>query len=415
MYYFFYRIYHFILKTLVSLIGIPDPILYQGKEGLETWLSTQKPNTKLLVVTDKTLAELAIPDVILEHMRSAQIQWYLYIDVAVNPTIENVENGVVCYQQQQCQGIVAIGGGSVMDCAKLIAARVTRPNKSLPQLKGLFKIIKSLPPVCAIPTTAGTGSETTVAAVVNDPQKKAKYAVTDFVLVPKSAILMAELTLSLPPTITATTGLDALTHAIEAYIGINGSTYSDEKALAAIKLIFSELPVVYTHTDNVAAREKMLLASFYAGQAFTRASVGYIHAIAHQLGANYGTAHGLANSVLLMPVLRFYGPAVYPKLAEIARYCHFSSANNSVTEDAMCFLNELDNLLVKLNIPSFLAEIKQQDIKTLAAAAIQEAHPGYPVPVFMDRAQCESILQKVSPTIHNEESFLSSSTLLMKN
>lgn len=392
----FYRCYHFILKCIVIFIGIPHPRLYQGYSGLEQWAAQWNSEKPVLVVSDATLQKLGVLKQTLAQLDEKKITWHLYIDVAPNPTIDNVEHGLEMYIEHHCTGIIAIGGGSVMDCAKLIGARAVRPSKSVKQLKGLFKVLKSLPPLCAIPTTAGTGSETTVAAVVNDPNTKTKYAVTDFSLVPSDAVLIGELTQSVPDFITAATGIDALTHAIEAYIGTIGLAFSNEKSLQAIDLILKNLKVAYNEGDNLVAREQMLLASFYAGQAFTRTSVGYVHAIAHQFGAQYGTAHGLANSVLLMPVLRFYGKVIYPKLAEIADYCKLTQPQQSTEQKALLLLKTFDDLLASLAIPKTLPEIKVNDISGISQAAMKEAHPDYPVPVFMSHSQCEAIVLQLT-------------------
>ncbi|WP_064435866.1 iron-containing alcohol dehydrogenase [Pseudoalteromonas neustonica] len=392
----FYRCYHFILKCIVIFIGIPHPRLYQGYSGLEQWATQWNNEKPVLVVSDATLQKLGVLKQTLAQLDEKKITWHLYIDVAPNPTIDNVEHGLEMYIEHHCTGIIAIGGGSVMDCAKLIGSRAVRPSKSVKQLKGLFKVLKSLPPLCAIPTTAGTGSETTVAAVVNDPNTKTKYAVTDFSLVPSDAVLIGELTQSVPDFITAATGIDALTHAIEAYIGTIGLAFSNEKSLQAIDLILKNLKVAYNEGDNLVAREQMLLASFYAGQAFTRTSVGYVHAIAHQFGAQYGTAHGLANSVLLMPVLRFYGKVIYPKLAEIADYCKLTQPQQSTEQKALLLLKTFDDLLASLAIPKTLPEIKVNDISGISQAAMKEAHPDYPVPVFMSHSQCEAIVLQLT-------------------
>ncbi|NNG43265.1 iron-containing alcohol dehydrogenase [Pseudoalteromonas sp. NEC-BIFX-2020_002] len=392
----FYRCYHFILKCIVIFIGIPHPRLYQGYSGLEQWAAQWNSEKPVLVVSDATLQKLGVLKQTLAQLDEKKITWHLYTGVAPNPTIDNVEHGLEMYIEHRCTGIIAIGGGSVMDCAKLIGARAVRPSKSVKQLKGLFKVLKSLPPLCAIPTTAGTGSETTVAAVVNDPNTKTKYAVTDFSLVPSDAVLIGELTQSVPDFITAATGIDALTHAIEAYIGTIGLAFSNEKSLQAIDLILKNLKVAYNEGDNLVAREQMLLASFYAGQAFTRTSVGYVHAIAHQFGAQYGTAHGLANSVLLMPVLRFYGKVIYPKLAEIADYCKLTQPQQSTEQKALLLLKTFDDLLASLAIPKTLPEIKVNDISGISQAAMKEAHPDYPVPVFMSHSQCEAIVLQLT-------------------
>ena len=185
-----------------------------------------------------------------------------------------------------------------------------KPNQSLAQMKGILKVHKKLPLLMAVPTTAGTGSETTLAAVITDADTRYKYAINDFPLIPRYAVLDPKVTLSLPPFITATTGMDALTHAVEAYIGNSTTIDTRRDALKAVKLIFENIDIAYEHGDNIQARRNMLHASFYAGCAFTKSYVGYVHAVAHSLGGQYNVPHGLANAILLPLVLREYAPAL---------------------------------------------------------------------------------------------------------
>ena len=199
-----------------------------------------------------------------------------------------------------------LGGGSSLDCAKAVGARAAKPKQSLAKMKGILKVHKRLPLLIAIPTTAGTGSETTLAAVITDAETRHKYTINDFPLIPRYAVLDPKVTLSLPPFITATTGMDALTHAVETYIG-NSTTYRTRKdALLAVRLIFENIDTVYTDGKDVNARRNMLHASFYAGCAFTKSYVGYVHAVAHSLGGEYNVPHGYANAVLLPFVLEAY-------------------------------------------------------------------------------------------------------------
>ncbi|MFC0118505.1 iron-containing alcohol dehydrogenase [Pseudoalteromonas xiamenensis] len=395
----FYRTYHFILKCIVIFIGIPNPKLHRGRSGLVNAIASLQlaPDSNVLLVTDRQLEKLGITSPVKRLLEDAQLNVVVYNNVEPNPTIENVESGVSCYLDNQCQAIVSVGGGSVLDCGKFIGARIVKPNKSTAQLKGLFKVLKRLPPNIAIPTTAGTGSETTVAAVINDPENKQKYAATDFMLVPQHAVLMPELTTTLPPHITATTAIDALTHAIEALLSINCMTFARQKALDACVLIFEHLPEVLKNGQNKEARESLLLASHYAGQAFTRTSVGYVHAISHQLSATYGTPHGLANAVLLMPVLRWYGKRIHKTLAQIARACQLTSMDYPLEKQAEDLLTHIERLLEQANIQSQLPEIRAQDIKHLIQAALNEAHPDYPVPVFMSELDCRAVLNTVIP------------------
>jgi len=393
----FYRSYHYSLKLFSSLIPFPRPTLYQGEHALSQLVENIKLNNQrsLLVVTDQVLKELGLLEPLIELLNKNKITHTIYSDVQPNPTIENVESGLSAYLKSDSQAIIALGGGSVMDCAKLIGARVVKPKKSVAQLKGLFKVLKKLPDLYAIPTTAGTGSETTIAAVVSDPANKQKYAVTDLVLMPKAAVLMPELTLKLPPHITAATGMDALTHAVEAYIGVNGNKFTDDRALKACKLIFENLQNVYQEGGNLTQRNNMLLASFYAGEAFTRTSIGYVHAIAHNLGGLYGTPHGLANAVTLPYILKWYGKNVHKSLAEIARYCDIGNEFDLNSDKANALIETIENLNKEMGLPTGLPELKESDIAVLAIKALKEAHPDYPVPKFMTLVQCKQVISKL--------------------
>lgn len=391
------RLFHLGLKLFALLYPLPKPKLVSGQSEFVDWLTTVKPkhSNPLLVVSDATLDKLGMIDIVTEQLSKTDIEYIVYTNVDPNPSFDNVELGVEMYQQNKCSGIIAIGGGSVMDCAKLIGARITRPNKSLRQMKGLFKVLKKLPPLYAVPTTAGTGSETTVVAVVSDHAEKKKYAITDPVLTPTVAILLPELTHKLPPHITSTTGMDALTHAIESYIGMNHSAFSRPRSLKAIKLIFTHLVPVTKDGNDLVARENMLLASFYAGEAFTRTSVGYVHAIAHQLGGLYGTPHGLANAVILPKVLRWYGDSIHQKLAQIADYCELSGPSTSIKEKAELVLQKIEQMNQLMDIPSTISTLKAGDVDLIVQQALDEAHPDYPVPKFMIAKDCQLIVESM--------------------
>ena len=393
----FYRSYHYSLKLFSSIIPFPRPILYQGEHALSQLVENIKSNEQrsLLLVTDKVLKDLGLLEPLITLLNKNKIAHTIYSDVQPNPTIEDVESGLRAYLTSDSQAIIALGGGSVMDCAKLIGARVVKPKKSIAQLKGLFKVLKKLPDLYAVPTTAGTGSETTIAAVVSDPINKQKYAVTDLVLMPKAAVLLPELTLKLPAQITAATGMDALTHAIEAYIGVNGNKFTNDRALKACKLIFDNLLNVYKEGGNLTQRNNMLLASFYAGEAFTRTSIGYVHAIAHNLGGLYGTPHGLANAVTLPYILRWYDNKAHKSLAEIARYCNLGNEFKLDCDKANALIETIENLNKQMGLPTGLSELRESDISMLATKALKEAHPDYPVPKFMTLMQCKEVISKL--------------------
>lgn len=273
---------------------------------------------KVLVITTAGSIKRGSLNEMFDELKKENISYVIYDDVQPDPTIECIEAVVKFYKKEACEGIIAVGGGSVMDCAKVTGARIVKPKKSVSQMAGLMKIRKELPPLYTVPTTAGTGSETTVAAVVTDSSTHLKYAVSDLCLIPKYAVLDPELTCGLPKNLTAITGMDALTHAVEAYTNKYSSKESRKYALDAVKLIFENLKKAYDNGKNIEVRENMLKASYYAGVAFTRSYVGYVHAIAHAVGGLYGVPHGMANAVILPVVLEAYGEAIYKNLAELA-------------------------------------------------------------------------------------------------
>jgi alcohol dehydrogenase len=274
---------------------------------------------------------------------------------------------------------------------------IANPNKPLRSLAGYFKGFNNPVRVYAVPTTAGTGSEVTVAAVISDPEKRAKMVVVDTRIVPKMAALDPNLMTGLPPAITAATGIDALTHAVESYVGNWKTPYSDGMALSAVGLIFENLPKAYRDGKDLVAREKMALASTYAGLAFTRANVGYVHAIAHQFGGRYHTPHGLANAIMLPHVLAFSMPAIIGPLAQLALRAKAAEESDDDDTAAQKFLQAVIDMNDALGIPRHLAALQEADIPLLAKAACLEAETGYPVPRYMSRAECEGLIRQVLP------------------
>ena len=282
----------------------------------------KKGDRKAFIVTDKTLINLHLLDDLLTALAETNTNYVVFDEVTPNPTDTCVEHGVTLYKQERCDCIIAFGGGSPMDCAKGVAARIVRPKKSIKQLQGVLKVMHRVPNIYAVPTTAGTGSETTIAAVITCEADHHKASINDISIMPRYAVLDPVLTVGLPPHITSTTGMDALSHAVEAY---TNNTYNTalEKDLCrnAVKLIYDNLYLAYQDGGNLEARQNMQLAAFYAGRAFSRGSVGYVHAIGHALGGRYGTPHGLVMSILLPKVMKQYGSAAYPRLAELYNAC----------------------------------------------------------------------------------------------
>ena len=334
-----------------------------------------------------------------EHFRRLQevldmqdILLSIFSAVEPNPSVETVEKIAEQYRIDRCDCFLVIGGGSPMDAAKAAAALLVRPNRSLSSLAGLLKVRRRIPPFIAVPTTAGTGSETTIAAVITGRDHR-KYAISDLCLIPRYAILDPTLSAGLPPHITAETGMDALTHAVEAYLSrFYNTRKTREQAERAVVTIFSHLERAYRDGASLPDRAAMLQASFDAGAAFTRASVGNVHAIAHTLGGLYGTAHGLANAVLLPIVLEDYGAAAYPRLARLARLAGLPGESDEAL--AKTFIAEIRAMNARMGIPDHFDCIRSEDIPLMASWACREANPVYPVPVIYDQARFARVIER---------------------
>ncbi len=327
-----------------------------------------------------------------EALDEQDILLSVFSSVEPNPSVETVEKIAAQYKFDRCDCFLVIGGGSPMDAAKAAAARLARPERSLSRLAGLLKVRRRVPPLIAVPTTAGTGSETTIAAVITGSDHH-KYAVSDLCLIPRYAILDPTLSVGLPPHITAETGMDALTHAVEAYLSRFYNT-GMTRALAesAVVTIFAHLERAYRDGASLEDRAAMLQASFDAGAAFTRASVGNVHAIAHTLGGLYGTPHGLANAVLLPLVLEDYGAAAYSRLARLAGLVGLPGETKETR--AKAFIAEIRAMNARMGIPDHFDTIREEDIPLMSKWASQEANPVYPVPVIYDEARFARVIER---------------------
>ena len=339
----------------------------------------EKDAGKILFVTDEGLMKIGTAGKVLELLDGAGIDYVLFSSVEQNPTSDNVEAGFRVFRESGCKSVVALGGGSPMDCAKGICAKAAHPKKSIRQLQGLLTVHKRVPTLITIPTTSGTGSETTVAAVITDSESRRKATIIDLFLIPEFAILDPELTVTLPPELTATTGMDALCHAVESYTNQTYNTkLEDSLAKKAVKLIYDNILPAYQNGDDIAARENMQLAAFYAGRAFTRGCVGYVHAIGHTLGGLYGVPHGKAMSILLPHVMRAFGAAAHTRLAELADACGITGRDNA--EKAEKFIEWMEETKRKTGIPEKLDMIKDEDVDQIIKWALKEANPLYPTP-----------------------------------
>lgn len=386
------RTFQTVFKLAIPLLPYRDPKILNSIEELPDEFK-KKHIATVMLVTDAQLRTLTRP---LEDLLPENgIKCIVYDKTRANPTVANVEEALQIYKENNCEGLIAFGGGSSMDCAKAVGARVACPNKPLSKMKGILKIGRKIPFLAAIPTTAGTGSEVTVTAVITDEKTNYKYPMSDFPLIPKVAVLDPKVTFTLPKTLTASTGVDALTHAVEAYIGRSTTIKTRYFSRTATKLIFENIEKAYKNGYDEEARRNMLIASHLAGGAFSRSYVGYVHAVAHSLGGAYNIPHGLANSVLLPIVLKRYGPKVYKKLKELAVAAGLAHEDESAEFAAKSFISQIEQLNARLDIPTTLKGIKAEDIPELAKRADKEANPIYPVPVLWNAQELEQFYYDV--------------------
>lgn len=388
------RSFQFVMKVAIPFLPYRIPKILSQLEEIIPILKT-KNITNICIVTDQGIQKNHLLDVFYKLLEENQIDYVVYDKTIPNPTIDQVEEARTLYLEHHCIGIVAVGGGSPMDLAKAMGARIVRPKKSVKKMKGLLHVRKRLPLLFAVPTTAGTGSETTLAAVIVDSATHHKYPINDFSLIPKYAVLDYRMTLTLPASITSTTGMDALTHAVEAFIGKSRTPQTKRMSIEAVRLIHKHLLKCYLHPESVEDRRGMLYAAHYAGISFTKSYVGYIHAIAHSLGGQYHLPHGLANAILLPMILEEYGRKVYKPLSVLARKCGIAETKDSKEAAAKKFISWIYEMNASMNIPKKVPGILEEDIPQMATYANQEGNPLYPVPVLMGKKELIKLYYKV--------------------
>lgn len=362
---------------------------YHGAGAIEEIATEAKARAfkKAFVCSDPDLIKFGVTKKVTDILDKNGLAYETYSDIKANPTIQNVQHGVEAFKKAEADYLIAIGGGSSMDTSKAIGIIIANPEfEDVRSLEGVAPTKKPCVPIIAVPTTAGTAAEVTINYVITDVERKRKFVCVDPHDMPVIAIVDPDMMSSMPKGLTASTGMDALTHAIEAYIGRSTTKQTRKAAIEAIQLIFQYLPVAYKNGKNRTARKEMLRASYLAGTAFTKSYVGYVHAVAHSLGGQYGIPHGLANSVLLPIVLEAYGSAAHKKLAHLARITKLSSSPDDTTA-ANAFIAHIRKMNASMNIPTTLAGIRNEDIPKLARYADKEANPLYPVPILWDDKQ----------------------------
>ena len=391
----FCRVYQGGFRLALPILPYREPEILQNVSDVPPLLQ-KKGVTSVLLVADGFLRKAGSTAPLETQLAESGIRCAVYDGTKPNPTVHNVEEARAIYEKEHCEALIAFGGGSSMDCAKAVGARIAYPKKTVNQLGGLLKGWRKIPTLIAIPTTAGTGSEVTVTAVITDSEKKHKYTMNNFTMIPSYAVLDPEVTFTLPPHLTATTGMDALTHAVEAYIGRSTTKQTRTLSLEVAKLIFANVETAYREGENRQARGNMLLAAYKAGLAFSKSYVGYIHAVAHSLGGQYNIPHGLANAVLMPIVLEDYGPCVYKKLHRLGVAAGVASESDTPEAGAKKFIRAIRELNARMGIPATLSGIREEDIPTMAKHAAKEANPLYPVPKLMNAKELERFYRMVA-------------------
>ncbi|MBN2879418.1 MAG: iron-containing alcohol dehydrogenase [Clostridia bacterium] len=392
------KVYQQILKLYVLTFRIKKTVIVHEAGASKKIAEYLKKDgfTNILIITDRTILSLGLLKGMIEGLDQQKIAYHTYSDVVPNPTIENIEEAKKIYLDNKCQAIVAFGGGSVLDCAKITGV-VVLSGKPVKRYDLMIPMIAKMAKLYTVPTTAGTGSEVTISAVITDTARSKKMPITDKKLAPDYAFLDAELMTGLPKGITAATGMDALTHAMEAYIGNWKFKVTDDYAIKATKIIFENLQKAYDDGNDIEARSQMALGAAYGGYAFRTAGVGYVHGIAHRLSELYHVPHGLANAIVLPHILRYFYSAIYKKLSDLSIKAGVGSQSRSEKENAMEFIEKIEALNKSLGIPVYTDKLEEKDIKLIAKRAIAEANSTYPVPYPITRKEMEKFLLTMLP------------------
>lgn len=392
------RIYMTIFKGVTAILPFKWPHTFEGPESSLALCRhiAAEGHSSVLIVTDAMLVKLGLLDKMQAELKQAGVNFVVYDGVLPDPTVEQIEAGYSLCQQHDCDAILAVGGGSSIDAAKMIGARA-KNNKPIVKMTGLFRVWRGMLPLYAVPTTAGTGSEVTIAAVVSDPAQQRKLPAMDLKLMPTAASLDGALMTGLPAPITAATGMDALTHAVEAFISRNAMQRTDENAIEATQLIMANLERAFDEGSDLEARQNMARASHLAGMAFTQAGVGYVHAIAHNFGARYHVPHGLANAIVMPHVLDYSLVNCAPRLAKLAKECGIGPQGGDDQQLAQAFIARIRELNSKFGIPSTVEQLQPSDVAPIAQAALAEARFTYAVPRYMDQSKAETLIRQMLP------------------
>lgn len=391
------RSYQWIMKQSAHLLNWQPPTVINCVGCIEKLgpKLTENKIKKVLIVTDDGIVDAGLLNNLLASLDNDNIIYFIYKGTVANPTTDNVEDAYKVYSEQDCDGLIGFGGGSAIDCAKAVGIAAARNSTDLNAVRGVLKVKKPLPYLAVVPTTAGTGSEATIATVITDSKTLEKYTIIDTKIMPDAAVLDPELLLGLPPDMTAYSGMDALAHAVEAYINRSNTKQTAMLSEEAVELIYKNLYQSYQDGNDINTRTNMQRASYFAGKAFTRAYVGNVHAMAHAVGAKYNLQHGKTVARILPYVLEAYGETVHSKLAHLGDIAEVTEHDDSIKEKAQKFIDSIKELNVRMDIGSTFKELEEKDIKSLSDTAYKEANPLYPVPVIFTKSDFSSLYKEM--------------------
>lgn len=385
------------LRALGLVLSLPRPLVLFG-EGSALRLCQSIADQgfrRVLIVSDEVLAGLGTLVPLEQALTARGVRVAIFTGVRPDPTFEVVEAGLAATRAHQADALLVVGGGSAMDASKVVALAATT-GKSPRQLVGVLKGRKPSLPLFVVPSTSGTGSEASVAAVISDSTTHVKALVVDTNLVPQAAALDPLITRGMPASITAETGIDALTHALEGWMSGFANEQTDTYNRTATRLILENLETACREPENLPARDAMALASHYAGLCLSTSAIGYVHAIAHQLGARYGVPHGRANALVLPHVLAFNMPASQRKLARLAREIGLVPTGNGDATAAEALVSRVNALLAAIPLKRAGTMIRREDYDTIAHDALTEAHGMYAVPRYMVESDVHAVLDAIA-------------------
>jgi len=390
------RSWTWLFGKLLSMIERPRPVVFTGNNSIDLLCESARHLAvkKVLLITDDRLKSIGLISPIAENLKDQNISVEIFPEVLPDPSFSIVNKALLIARENGCDCVLAVGGGSVIDTAKVVSLALTNSSGTAEPLVGMFRAKKSAARLLVIPTTAGTGAEVTMAAVISDAKTHTKELIVDTKLIPTAVALDPQITSGAPAMLTATAGIDALSHAIEGYVSLWATPEVENLSEMVVSSIFENLKVACTEADNMRARENMILASHMAGVVINRSAAGYVHAISHQLGSLYKLPHGVINAAIMPDVLEFSKNSVKSKIARLSVKARLGDEYQSDDVLFDLFIEGLKNLNTSLGLNNSLRCVNPQDVNSIIDGAMLEANTTYAVPRYMNGQEMKRFLAR---------------------